>query len=118
LPSHALDVLPHEVFAPELVALREVIDPLVLANVLQIVVQSLTGPHDVPLTRIGAHNSDTSVLQRIHDRVVNVRRVRDFEPKRAILVHEILLRLCLGLLKWQQGPLTHLHEALALLHRF
>ena len=91
LSLQAHDVLPHEVFAADLYALREMVDLLELRCLFQVLVLDNASPHDVPLSGEGTHDSDTVYFERIHVRVVNVSGLSHFEPQSHIVLSEVVL---------------------------
>ena len=118
--AHPAYVLPHQVLAPHLERLREVVHLLVLSCLFEVLGLGLTGPHDVPLGAIGAHYAESSCLQRVDDGVVNVGSLGDFEAEDHIVLLEVLLASHLHLLELSQvrfcRPAVCLQEACSLFH--
>jgi hypothetical protein len=91
LSLQAHDVLPHEVLAADLYALREMVDLLELRCLFQVLVLDNASPHDVPLSGEGTHYSDSVDLECVHVRVVNVSGLSHFEPQSHIVLSEVVL---------------------------
>mmetsp|Transcript_26311 Transcript_26311/g.40151 ORF Transcript_26311/g.40151 Transcript_26311/m.40151 type:complete len:238 (-) Transcript_26311:2287-3000(-) len=87
----AEQVLPHEVFPSYLEALREMVDLLILARILQLVRLAHASPDDVPLAGTGRHDSNAGRLHSVNDRVVDVGGVVHLEAQGHVLLHHFEL---------------------------
>ena len=116
--SHPLVILPHQVLTAHLIGLREMVQFLVLCRLFQMIRLCLTGPHDVPLRRVGPNDSEASCLQSIDHRVVDVCCFGDFEAQDHVVLGEVLLSRHLNLLELLEQrlcrPVACLQKASAL----
>lgn len=82
-----LNILPHQIFSPNLERLGKVVYLLVLRCILQLLRLTHSGPENVPFCTVGRNNSYSRRFHSIDYRVINMRRIMHFEAEGHVFVH-------------------------------
>lgn len=82
-----LNILPHQIFSPNLKRLGEVVNLLVLRGILELLRFTHSGPENVPFSTVWRNDSYSRCFHSINHRVINMRRIMHFEAEGHVLVH-------------------------------
>ena len=87
----SLNILPHQVFAAKLKALRKMVYLLKFRSILQLFRFTHCCPKHIPFRTIWWHNSYSSCFHGVDNGVINMCTIMHFESQCHILVHHFKL---------------------------